>query len=103
MDTGTIGGLIGGVIGIAGGMVGTWFSIRNTSGSKERLFMIRTAVAGWVFITLFLLLFFILPHPYRWLLWIPYGILLPLGIIYSNKTQQKIREQEEQGYSLDSK
>jgi hypothetical protein len=35
-----------------------------------------------------------LPNPYRYFLWIPYGILLPLGIIKGNRIQQKIRNEE---------
>jgi len=39
-------------------------------------------------------LMFVLPNPYRYLLWIPYAILLPLGIVYANRTQQRIRKEE---------
>jgi len=36
-----------------------------------------------------------LPMPWRFLLWIPYGILLPLGIFFWNRKQQRIREEED--------
>ena len=38
----------------------------------------------------------VLPNPYRWLMWIPYDLLLPLGIFYANRTQQRIRKEDAQ-------
>lgn len=95
MDAGTLGGLIGGVLGLAGGAIGTYASIKNTRGPRERQFMVRAAVAAWVGITLFLLLLFVLPNPYRWLVWIPYVVALPVAIISLNRKQQSIRLDEE--------
>lgn len=95
MDGGTVGGIIGGIIGLAGGAVGTYASIKNTGGPRERQFMVRVAVVAWVGITLFLVLLFVLPSPYRWLIWIPYGVALPLAIVSLNRKQQAIRSDEE--------
>jgi phosphotransferase system glucose/maltose/N-acetylglucosamine-specific IIC component len=95
MDLGTVGGIIGAVIGLAGGAIGTYASIKNTGGPKERQFMVRAAVAAWIGITLFLALLFVLPSPYRWLIWIPYGVALPLAIVSLNRKQQAIRSDEE--------
>ena len=95
MDAGTVGGIIGGVIGLAGGAVGTYASIKNTAGPRERQFMVRTAIVAWLGITLFLVLLFVLPSPYRWLIWIPYGVALPLAIVSLNRKQQAIRSEEE--------
>ena len=39
-------------------------------------------------------LMLVLPSPWRWLLWIPYGILLPTGIIFGNRRHQQIRRAE---------
>ena len=94
MHPGIIGGIVGAVIGFAGGLVGTYFSIRSASGPKERAFVIRAAVTLWVAISSFLLLLFLLPHPWRYLLWVPYGVFLPLAIIYWNKRQTNIRKEE---------
>ena len=94
MDIGLMGGIIGGIFGVAGGIFGTYFSIRNTAGPKERSFMIRMAACTWIAVTLFLLGLFLIPKPYNWLMWIPYGILLPLGIRWSNLHQQQIRTEE---------
>lgn len=96
---GMIGGLAGGLIGLVGGIVGTYFGIRNTRGPRERAFMIKASVVCWVAILAFLGALLALPDPYRWLMWIPYGILLPLGIVYGNRRHQAIRQQESQGDS----
>lgn len=93
---GLVGGIAGGVLGVAGGVVGTWCSIRNTNGPRERAFMIRAAAICWVGVLLFLGLLLALPSPYRWLMWIPYSIFLPLGIVFGNRRQQAIRLQEAQ-------
>ena len=94
---GWIGGIVGCLIGLAGGAVGTWFSIRNTSGPRERSFMIRAAAVLWIAMLIFFGLLIALPDPWRWFMWIPYGILLPLGITYSNRRQQALRRGEAPG------
>jgi len=94
MYGGLIGAIVVGIIGLTGGIVGTYFSIKNTNGPKERMFMIKVSVIGWIAIGIFITLLFLLQHPYRWFLWIPYGILLPIGIIFGNKRQAKIRAEE---------
>lgn len=95
MDVGTVGGIIGGIMGLAGGAIGTYASIKNTEGPREKKFMVRAAIAAWVAITLFLVLLFVLPSPYRWLIWIPYGVALPLAIVSLNQKQQAIRLDEQ--------
>ena len=92
MNAGLVGGIIGGILGFAGGAVGTYFSITNTKGPIERAFMVRASIIIWVAILLFIGLMFFLPNPYRSLLWIPYGICLPLGILKMNKRVAEIRE-----------
>lgn len=91
---GWIGGIAGGMLGLAGGVVGTYLSIRNTNGPRERAFMIRSAAVCWAAFLLFFGLLMALPDPYRWLLWIPYGVLLPLGILHGNRREQAIRREE---------
>ena len=97
MNPGIIGGLVG---GLAGGIIGTYFSITNTNGPRERAFMIKVSVIGWVAILVFIGLMFTLPSPYRHILWIPYGILLPLAIVTGNRKQQRIRQEESQHDSM---
>lgn len=95
MDQGLIGGLVGGVLGVLGGAVGTWFSIKNTAGPRERMFMVRVAMVAWIVVTAFVLGLLMLPQPWNFLLWVPYGIALPLGIIWTNRRQRTIRNDEE--------
>jgi hypothetical protein len=94
MDAGLLGGIVGGALGVAGGAVGTYCSIRNTNGPLERAFMVRMAVTAWVAVTLFLVLLVALPRPYNYLMWIPYGFLLPIGIIKANRVQAELRKRE---------
>ena len=91
---GLVGGIIGSVIGILGGAIGTYFSIKNTNGPLERAYMVKVSIVVWVAVILFLALLLFLPKPYNMLMWIPYGILLPLGIYTINKRIQKIRQLE---------
>ena len=101
MNPGLIGGIIGGVVGLAGGVFGTYCSIKNTHGPRERSFMIKAAVVGWIAILIFLGLLFALPEPYKWFMWIPYGILLALGVRYGNRKQECIRQEESQNKKVD--
>jgi hypothetical protein len=93
-NSGWIGGIAGSILGVLGGLIGTWFSIKNTSGPRERAFMIKASVLCWLFVALFLAGLFIIPRWYNLLVWIPYVILLPLGILKLNATQQRIRQEE---------
>jgi hypothetical protein len=94
MDEGLIGGIVGGAIGVLGGLVGTYFSIKNTAGPRERRFMIRVAIVAWIVVSAFMAGLLLLPMPYNFLLWIPYGIALPLAILWCNRRQQRIRVEE---------
>ena len=94
MDAGLIGGIIGGLVGVAGGAIGTYASITNTEGPLERAFMVKASVVTWAAVTAFLVLLLTLPRPYNFLMWIPYGILLPLGIIKINRESARIRNLE---------
>ena len=97
MDTGVVGGLIGAGIGALGGLVGTYFSIKNTAGPRERRFMIRVAIVAWIAVSAFVAGLLLLPRPYNFLLWIPYAIALPLGIFWCNRRQQLMRGEEAAG------
>ena len=94
MDPGLIGGIIGGGLGVLGGAIGTYFSIKNTAGPRERAFMIRVAFVTWVLVTAFVCGLFALPRPFNFLLWVPYGIALPLTILWCNRRQGRIRAEE---------
>ena len=89
-----IGSIGGGLLGILGGIIGTYFSIKNTNGPRERQFTIKASAVVWVAVTIFLILLLSLPKPYNTFLWIPYVILLPISIKYWNKRQIEIRRNE---------
>jgi hypothetical protein len=94
MDLGMVGGIVGGVLGLAGGVIGTYASIKNSDGPRERQFIVRVAVVAWLAITLFVGLLFVLPNPYRWFIWIAYGLSLPLAIVILNRKQRAIQSDE---------
>ena len=100
MNPELIEGIVGSIIGIAGGIFGMYCGIKGTKGPRERSFMIKSSIVCWVAILVFFVLLVGLPNPYRWFMWIPYAILLPLGIIYGNRTQQRIRREESQNNNL---
>lgn len=91
---GLIGGLLGSVIGVLGGAIGTYYTIRNTRGPRERAFVVKASVLCWVLVISFLVAMLLLPTPQRYFLWIPYGLLLPLGIRAWNRNQARIRKEE---------
>jgi len=95
--TGLIGGIGGSVIGLMGGALGTYFSIKNTAGPRERAFMIKAAALAWVAVTAFLAAMWFTPSPYRFLLWLPYLVALPWAIRAGNRRQDRIRREEAAG------
>lgn len=88
---GIVGGIIGSAIGCVGGAIGTFCSIKNTNGPLERKFMIKVSIWTWIALILFLTLLIGLPSPFKFFMWIPYGIALPMGIRHINKGQAEIR------------
>lgn len=94
MNPALIGAIAGVAIGVIGGVIGTYASIRNTSSPRERAFTVRASAIVWIAGITFLTLMLVLPTPWRFLLWVPYGFLMPLGIIHWNRTQQRIRAEE---------
>jgi hypothetical protein len=91
---GYLGGIIGSILGLAGGIFGSYCSIKNTKGPLERRFMIKASIVTGIALFIFLGLVFALPSYYRFLVWIPYGIFLPLGIGFINKRQREIQAEE---------
>lgn len=88
---GWIGGIGGCVIGVAGGIFGTWCSMRNAKTPAEKSLIVRYSVACWLLVCLFLAAVFFTPQPYNWLWWIPYPIILAYGINRLNREQKLMR------------
>lgn len=94
---GLLGGIGGSVLGLMGGALGTYASIKNTAGPRERAFMVKVAALAWVAVTAFLAALWFTPFPYRFLLWLPYLLALPWAIRAGNRRQDRIRREEAAG------
>src|SRR5262249_20668517 len=88
-----MGAVAGGVIGVLGGVFGTWMSLRGARSPAERAVLWPWIVACWVGVALFCVLAFVLPSPYRYLIWIAYVPLLVLGILRCNAQLARLRGQ----------
>ena len=87
-------GVVGSIVGVIGGLVGTYIPIANSQSQRERNFLIQCSIVVWVFIAGFLTLLLTLPSPYSHLLWIPLGASMTYGMRYINETQSRIRMEE---------
>ena len=97
MDPATIGivvGIAGGIIGLGGGLFGTYCTLRSAKGPRERAFLVKASVICWVLVLGFVAGMLLIPTWHKHLLWIPYALLLTLGIRYVNSNQQRIRKEE---------
>jgi type III secretory pathway component EscV len=97
MNPGIMGGIVGSAIGVAGGLVGTYFSIKNTKTSREHAFMVKASVVAWVFIAVFVLGMCLIPGFYKVYLAPIYVVALVVGILFGNKRQAQIRLEESRG------
>lgn len=88
-------GYVGCFIGLLGGILGTYVSIKNSTGPRERAFIIKASLLCWIFVVGFLAALFLAPPFWRWVLWSLYILLLLWGIIAMNKAQSRIRSAEE--------
>ena len=83
---GLLGAVFGSVIGLAGGLLGTWMSLRNLPSGAQRDFMKKAAALGWAGVLGFTATTLLVPAPWIWLLWIGYVPLLLWFIRYVNHT-----------------
>ncbi len=99
MEWGWIGGITGCVIGLAGGIIGTYFSIKNTRPGRERSFMIKYIAAFWaigiaVLALMLLAAFDVLPEAFYWVAWIMFMCLLGPSIVLGNRRLAALRADE---------
>ena len=91
---GWIGGILGAVVGVLGGIIGTYFTVKNTKGPRERAFAVKASIVCWVFVLVFVAAMFLIPTWHKHFLWIPYVVLLILGIRIGNNRLAQIRKEE---------
>lgn len=69
---GVLGGILGTLIGLAGGVIGSYYSIKNTRTPEERHFMVQAVAAFWlggialVGLPIFLEIQGLIPALWRW-------------------------------------
>ncbi len=99
-STALSGAILGPLLGLLGGLFGSWMSIKNTSSSRERTFMIRMTIVVWSLLVLLvglpLVLRLVNVGP-KWMYWVLFAVffalLLPL-ILWSNARQRQIQKEE---------
>ena len=94
MSIGLFSGLAGIGLGLLGAAVGTYYAITKTYGPLEKKFMVKSSVGVWLAILLFIIIVFSLPAEYRYYIWIPYVIVLPMAIVKLVKEQARLRKLE---------
>ena len=77
-----------------GGVIGTYLSIKNVSGAKERGLMILCAAWIWIGIIVLLTIWMVLRETYLNYIWVAYMTGVPPAIRYANRKQNMIRESE---------
>jgi hypothetical protein len=95
MDNGMFGGIVGSVVGVAGGVLGTYCSIKKANGPRERSFIVKCAAGISIGAASFLAALVLMSAPYRWLLWILYGPMLGVAIVWMNRIHTRIRAREQ--------
>lgn len=92
---GLIGGIAGCVIGVGGGLFGTYCAVKNAKTPAARRVTIRFSIAIWALVSTLLLLLYLLPFPYRGLVFLPYGIALGLLVRRGNREEALARAADE--------
>ena len=93
---GWVGGIVGSLLGLAGAIIGIRYGTKNTCGPRERAFLVKMTVVLVIAIGAVTVLPWFLPKAYGWVVFIPFTLLLVIGIPYCNRTQMRIRQEEAQ-------
>jgi drug/metabolite transporter (DMT)-like permease len=97
MDTNTAAAIAGSVIGVMGGVIGTCFSVVNTSRPRERALMIRLAALVWLSLAAALIAWlFVVPQPWKPLASFV-GVPLSLAIPWMNRRLARARAEDASG------
>jgi membrane protease YdiL (CAAX protease family) len=94
MNIGLVGGIVGSVLGLAGGLFGTYSSYRRAKSSRERRFVIWASISIFVYVGSFLAVLFLFPRS-RPMIFVPYALILSSGIVYLNRRQSRIQQEQQ--------
>lgn len=86
--------LFGAAVGVLGGVLGTYATLKNTKGPRERAFVVRASALCWVLILAFVVAIVRIPGWYNLIMFIPYVILLVFAGWWWNQAQMRIRREE---------
>lgn len=84
MDSGTLGALIGCVLGLGGGAIGTYVEFRRAQTARQRRGVALYAGALWLVVISFVAGWYLLPATYHPWLWPVYGIALFVAVRYAS-------------------
>jgi hypothetical protein len=76
---------------LAGGAYASYENIRAARGPRERRFVVRACAIGWLLMLSMLVLIYVSPSPYRYLIALAYFIAAPILIYRWSRTHQLIR------------
>ena len=80
---------------ILGGVVATYYNVRNVSGPKERAFVIQVCTVSWLIVLSLLLFAYFLPSPHRFIVAGLYLVVCPMMVYRWTNKHQLIRMIEE--------
>jgi ABC-type transport system involved in multi-copper enzyme maturation permease subunit len=80
---------------ILGGVIATYYNVRNVSGPKERAFVVQVCTVSWLIVFSLLLLTYFLPSPHRFVVAALYLLVCPLMVYRWTNKHQLIRMIEE--------
>lgn len=84
-------GLIFVLLALIGGLYASYANLRNARGPRERRFVARACVLGWLLILSMIVLIFSLPAPFRYFVALVYFIGAPILIYRWAITHQMLR------------
>ncbi len=90
-----VGPVLGMTAGLLGGGIGTWMTIRRAAGPRQRKEAIRFSVLIWALVAALLVGLALLSGPWRHVLWLPYGLILPAVILWGNQRFQAARRADD--------
>ncbi len=82
------------LLALGGGLFGTFMSIKKTESEREKRFVIKSGLLFWAVSIVFISVLMFVASPYKYLIWVPWGIFFPLWLMFSNKKQARIKSEE---------